>query len=102
VVLGRDGAVWGGLLAALLVLASFWASALPLRLADAAQAGAGLGLVVLLLTYVLRLVALLAVLAILARSGSVDVRWLAATLIACTLAWVGARVALLKGAGPIL
>ncbi len=46
------------------------------------------------MTYALRLVALLVVLTVATRSGAADTRWLALTVIACTLVWVATQVAL--------
>ncbi|MEX2291734.1 MAG: hypothetical protein WD794_15595 [Mycobacteriales bacterium] len=91
---GVEGAAVGALVAAALVLVFFWTGALPLLLVGGDLSLAGIGLVLLLMTYALRLVGLLVVLSVVARSGAVDTRWLALTLIACTLVWVGTQVAL--------
>ncbi len=95
-VLGRDGAALGALVATLLVVAFFSAGALPVLLVGGDTSRAGLGFLVLQMTYVLRLVALFGVLALAKSSGKVDTRWLAVTLIALTLVWTGTRVALLS------
>lgn len=92
--LERDGAVAGGLLAALLVILFFWVGALPLLMVGGTLSLAGVGFLVLMMTYALRLVALAVVLALAARSDAVDVRWLAYTLIACALVWVITQAAL--------
>lgn len=93
---GRDGAPLGALVATLLVLAFFSVGALPLRLVGDDPSRAGLGFLILQMTYVLRLAGLLLALAVARASGNVDTRWLAVTLIALTLVWTGARVALLS------
>ena len=91
---GVDGAPLGALLAAVVTLLFFWTGALPLLLVGGNLQLAGVGFVLLLMTYALRLVGLLVVLTVASRSGSVDTRWLAITVIACTLVWVGTQVAL--------
>ena len=91
---GVPGAPLGAALGALLVLAFFTTGAVPLLMVGGELSRAGLGFVVLLMTYALRLVALLVVLTVVSRSGVADVRWLALTVIALTLVWVGAQVAL--------
>ena len=91
---GVPGAPLGAALGALVVLVFFWTGAVPLLLVGGELSRAGLGFVVLLMTYALRLVALLVVLTVVSRSGAADVRWLALTVIALTLVWVGAQVAL--------
>jgi hypothetical protein len=93
VVLEREGAPAGALVAAALVLFFFWAGALPLLLVGGDLSLAGIGFLVLMMTYALRLVGLALVLAVAARSGALDVRWLAGTLIACALVWVITQVA---------
>lgn len=92
--LDRDGAVPGALLAGLLVVLFFWVGALPLLLVGGTLSLAGVGFLVLMMTYALRLAALAVVLALTARSEAVDVRWLAFTLIACALVWVITQAAL--------
>ena len=92
--LGRDGAVLGAALATVVALAFFWTGALPVLLVGAETSRAALGFVILLMTYALRLVAVLLVLALAQASGDVDTRWLAVTLIALALVWTGTQVAL--------
>ena len=92
--LGRDGTVLGAALATVVALVFFWTGALPVLLVGGDTSRAGLGLVILLMTYALRLVAVLLVLALAQASGVVDTRWLAVTLIALTLVWTGTQVAL--------
>lgn len=91
---GTAGAVPGALLAPVLVLGFFWIGALPLLLVGGNLSLAGVGFLILMMTYTLRLAALLVVLSVVARSDAVDVRWLALTVIACTLVWVLTQVAL--------
>ena len=91
---GVDGAVLGALVAPVLVLLFFWIGALPLLLVGGNLSLAGVGFLVLMMTYTLRLVALLVGLSLAARSDAVDIRWLALTVIACTLVWVVTQVAL--------
>lgn len=87
-VVGRDGAVAGALIAAVLVILFFWTGALPLLLVGGDLSLAGIGFVMLMMTYALRLVGLAVALALAARSDAVDERWLALTLIVCALVWV--------------
>jgi hypothetical protein len=91
---GAEGAPLGALLGALVVLLFFWIGALPLLLVGGNLSLAGPGFLLLLMTYGLRLVGLVVVLTVAGRSGAVDSRWLALTLIACSLVWVGTQVAL--------
>jgi hypothetical protein len=91
---GADGAPLGGLLGAVVTLLFFWIGALPLLLVGGNLSLAGPGFLLLLMTYGLRLVALIVVLTAAARSGAVDARWMALTVIGCTLVWVGTQVAL--------
>ena len=93
-VAGVDGAPLGALLAAVVTLLFFWIGALPLLLVGGNLSLAGPGFLLLMMTYGLRLVALVVVLTVAGRSGAVDTRWLALTVIACTLVWVGTQVAL--------
>lgn len=93
-VAGVDGAPLGGLLAALATLLFFWIGALPLLLVGGNLSLAGPGFLLLLMTYGLRLAGLVVVLSVAGRSGAVDTRWTALTLIVCTLVWVGMQVAL--------
>lgn len=85
---GRDGAAAGAVIAAVLVILFFWTGALPLLLVGGDLSLAGIGFVMLMMTYALRLVGLAVALALAARSDSVDERWLAGTLIVCALVWV--------------
>lgn len=94
-VAGVDGAPLGALLAAVVTLLFFWTGALPLLLVGGNLQLAGVGFVLLLMTYGLRLVGLLVALTVASRSAAVDTRWLAITVIACTLVWVGTQVALI-------
>ncbi len=94
--LERDGAVAGALVATAVVLVFFSMGALPVLLVGGDTSRAALGFLVMQMTYLLRLVGLIAVLAVAQESGSVDTRWLALTLIALTLVWTGVRVALLS------
>ncbi len=91
---GREGAAPGAVVATVVVLLFFWTSALPVLLVGGQTSRAAIGFVILLMTYALRLVAVLVVLAVCAASGVVDQRWLALTLIALTLVWTGTQVAL--------
>lgn len=93
-VAGVQGAWLGALLAAALVLLFFWIGALPLLLVGGDLSLAGVGFLLLVMTYVLRLVALALVLAAASRTDAVDERWLALTVIVCALVWVGTQVAL--------
>jgi hypothetical protein len=93
-VAGVDGAPLGGLLAAVVTLLFFWIGALPLLLVGGNLSLAGPGFLLLLMTYGLRLVGLVVVLTVAGRSGAVDERWLALSVIVCTLVWVGTQVAL--------
>jgi hypothetical protein len=47
-----------------------------------------------MMTYVLRLIGLVIALTVASRSDAVDIRWLALTVIGCTLVWVATQVAL--------
>jgi ATP synthase protein I len=99
---GADGAPLGALFAALLVVAFFSAGGVPLLLVGGELARAGIGFLVLMMTYVLRLVALLVVVTLAARSGAVDIEWLAGTLIACTAVWLTTQVAVASRSGATL
>ena len=90
----RDGSAPAAALAVVVVLAFFWTGALPLLLVGGKLSLAGVGFLVLMMTYTLRLVGLVLVMSLAARSGAVDVRWLAGTLIACVLVWVISQAAL--------
>lgn len=91
---GVDGAPLAALVATVVVLLFFWTGAIPLLLVGGDASRAGIGLLVLLMTYGLRLVALLVALTLAIRSGAADTQWLARTVIACTLVWVGTAAAL--------
>lgn len=91
---GVQGAWLAALLAAALVLVFFWAGALPLLLVGGDLSLAGIGFLMLMMTYLLRLAGLALVLAAASRSDAVDARWLAGTVITCALVWVGTQVAL--------
>lgn len=91
---GREGAPLGALLAVVVVLLFFWSGALPLLLVGGNTALAGLGFLLLLMTYALRLAGVVLVLALANRSEAVDARWLALTVIACSLVWVVTQAAL--------
>jgi hypothetical protein len=93
-VTGVDGAALGALVATVVTLLFFWTGALPLLLVGGNLSLAGVGFVLLLMTYGLRLVGLLVVLTVASRSNAVDTRWLAVTVIGCTLVWVATQVAL--------
>ena len=90
----REGAVLAGLLAGVLVVLFFWTGALPLLLVGGDLSLAGIGFLMLMMTYALRLVGLAVALALAARSDAVDERWLAGTLIVCALVWVITQAAL--------
>ena len=90
---GVAGAPLGALIAAVLVVGFFWTGIVPLLLFGGGPR-AGFGLVVLLLTYVTRLLVLLVLLALVAGTDVADIQWLSVTVIVCTLVWVGTQVAL--------
>jgi hypothetical protein len=92
--LERQGAAAAGLLGGVLVVLFFWIGALPLLLVGGQLSLAGVGFLMLMMTYVLRLVGLALVLAAASRSEAVDVRWLALTIIGCALVWVITQAAL--------
>lgn len=97
----RDGAALGALIATGLVLVFFTAGALPVLLVGGDTSRAGLGFLILQMTYLLRLVFLLGVLGLAEASGAVDMPWLVGTLIVLTLLWILARVTLLsRSEGP--
>jgi hypothetical protein len=93
-VAGVDGAPLGATVATGVVVLFFATGAVPLLLVGGETSRAGIGLLVLLMTYGLRLVGLLVALTVAARSGAVDVQWMALTLMACSLVFVGAAAAL--------
>lgn len=91
---GRRG--WVSALLGTAVVALFFASgALPLLLVRGQEERAALGLGILLLNYSTRLALTVLLLRAAARASLVDVRALGLTVIACTLAWSAAQVALL-------
>lgn len=90
---GVAGAPLGALIAAALVVGFFWTGAVPLLL-FAGGPRAGFGLVMLLVTYVTRLMVLLVLLAVVTGTDVADVQWTSVTVIVCTLVWVGTQVAL--------
>lgn len=92
--LGREGGPAGAALATVVVLVFFWSGALPVLLVGGQTSRAAIGFFILLMTYALRLVAVLLVLALAEASGAVDEQWLALTLIALALVWTGTQVAL--------
>ena len=83
---GSAGLV-AGLLATLLVIGFFASGAVPLFLAGQVALTGGSGVALLLITYTLRLVLVLAVLAVAAQTDVVDRPSLGVTVIVCTLAW---------------
>lgn len=96
VAVGRDGAVLGALVATAIVLVFFWTGALPVLMVGGQTSRAAIGLLILLMTYALRLVAVLLVLALAEASQAVDASWAGVTLIVLTLVWTGTQVALVK------
>ena len=91
---GVDGAALSALLGSVVTVLFFWIGAVPLLLVGGNLSLAGVGFVLLAMTYTLRLIALVAALTVATRSDAVDIRWLALTVIACALVWVFAQVAL--------
>ena len=94
VLLDREGGPLGAAVATAVVLVFFWTGALPVLLVGGETSRAAIGLFILLMTYALRLVAVLLVLAVAQVSSTVDEQWLAMTLIALALVWTGTQVAL--------
>ena len=90
----REGGPLGAAVATAVVLVFFWTGALPVLLVGGETSRAAIGLFILLMTYALRLVAVLLVLAVAQVSSTVDEQWLAMTLIALALVWTGTQVAL--------
>lgn len=84
-------ALLAGLLATAVVAVFFVSSALPLFMA--ANQPAGVGLLLVMMTYGMRLTLALVVLAVAARSESFDPRWLGAVVIAGALTWCALHVA---------
>ena len=92
--LDREGGPLGAAVATAVVLLFFWTGALPVLLVGGETSRAAIGFFILLMTYALRLVAVLLVLAVAEASSTVDEQWLALTLIALALVWTGVQVAL--------
>lgn len=93
VVAGSAGLL-AGLVGTVLVLLFFAGGTLPLALTDGRDGRAGLGFVVLGLTYALRLVLAVAVLSVATASGHVDRRVMGLTVIGCALVWTATQVVL--------
>ena len=85
-------AALSALLGAALVAAFFWTGRAPLAVLQPGGP-AGLALVVLLVNYALRLLVVVVVLRLAARAELLDSRWVALSVIACTLVWTSAQVA---------
>ncbi len=92
---GNVDGILAALAATVVVVAFFWTGAIPVLLVGGDTSRAGLGFLVLMTTYVLRLVTAFAVVAVAAATTVVDRRWMAVTIIALTLVWTSAQVALL-------
>jgi hypothetical protein len=92
---GRPGLL-AGLLATVVVLVFFWTGALPLLAAS--HQPAGVGLLLLMVTYGMRLTLALVVLAVAARSGSVDTGWVGSAVVATALTWCAVHVAVVMRA----
>jgi hypothetical protein len=86
-------ALVAGASATLLVVAFLSTGVVPLLVAQRSPEYAGPGMIVLLLTYTLRLVLLLVAFVLLGRAGFVDERWLGGTVVVVALTWVVAQVA---------
>lgn len=88
--------VAAALLATAVVLAFFGSGIVPLLLVrgSQAQSWSGLALGVLLLTYTLRLAAVLLVLRLVSRAGAISAREFGLTVIGCALAWTATHVGL--------
>lgn len=95
-------AALGSVLATVATLLFFWTGAIPLLMVGGELTRAGVGYLVLMMTYALRLVALLLGLGLAVRAEVVDARWMAFTLIVCTLVWTGTQVALVGRSRPVL
>ena len=91
---GVDGAALSALLGSVVTVLFFWVGAVPLLLVGGNLSLAGVGFVLLAMTYTLRLIGLVALLSVASRSDAVDIRWLSLTVIVCALVWVMAQVAL--------
>ena len=83
---GSAGLV-AGMVATLLVIGFFASGSVPLFLAGQVALTGGSGVALLLITYTLRLVLVLAALAVAAQTDVVDRSSLGLTVIVCTLAW---------------
>jgi len=88
---GSAGLV-AALVATLLVIGFFASGSVPLFLAGQVALTRGSGVVLLLMTYTLRLLLVLMVLAVAAQTDLVDGPTLGVTVIACTLAWSGLQM----------
>jgi len=93
---GTDGLA-AAALAAGLVVAFFATGSVPVHLADAFRLRAGTGVVLLVLTYVLRWLLVVAVLALVATGDLVHDRTLGLTVIVCGLAWLSLQAAVVIG-----
>jgi hypothetical protein len=89
---GPEGGAAGVAVATAVVLLFFAGGKVPLLLVDGQPDRAGVGFLVLMMTYALRLVGLLVVLTAAARSGLVDTRLTAVSVIVLTLVWTTAAV----------
>ena len=97
IAIGARGVV-SALVAVGVVVLFFWSGLVPLVFARV-SGNAGLSFIVLMTNYALRLVLALVALAAATRAGLVDGAAVGLTLIACTLTWTGAQVALLSRSG---
>jgi hypothetical protein len=86
---GGDGLA-AGAAGTVVVVAFFWSGTIPVFITRGAESTA-LGMGVLLLTYSLRIVIVLAVLALIGQADVVNERWLGATVIVCALSWAAAH-----------
>jgi ATP synthase protein I len=100
--LGSAGVAWvtagplaaaSALIALVVVLGFFGSGSLPLVLAQRGDLPFRAGLGLLLLTYALRLLLVLVVLAVVSRLDGLHAGALGVTLILCALVWSGARLA---------
>ncbi len=92
------GGLLAGSIATLLVVAFFASGSVPVVLARQAGLRAGAGVVLVLLTYVMRLILALAVLVVAASSDRVDPAALGVTLIVCALTWSALQLLAVVGA----
>jgi hypothetical protein len=88
---GRPGLL-AGLVALVLVVGFFVTGSIPLLLADGTGARSGAALMLLLLTYTLRLAVVLFALALIAGGRAVDSGWLGVSIIICALVWCAVHV----------